>query len=88
MPQLAERNNRWSALYKTVILFVPRVYSGGILAQVVHAERLWVALAVPLMGRPGIGGVLGIAVETAARRFADNDPLIRFAQPAAGAGVA
>jgi hypothetical protein len=61
--QLAERNNGWSALYKTAILFAPRMYSGDIRAQVVHAERLRAALAVPLMGwaasrsRPG-GGAL------------------------------
>lgn len=159
--QLAERNNRWSALYKTAILFAQRVYSGDILAQVVQhsmellqaqqgvlleldpvagelvarvslatvgpppvrpglrvkpgegitglvlqtgqvqivdayhrwpgrvaeidSKQTWAVMAVPLVGRRGIVGVLGVSVSTETRRFSDDDlqTLTLFAQQAA-----
>jgi signal transduction histidine kinase len=51
----------------------------------VRSEQIRAALAVPLVGRRSILGVLGVAVEAEARRFSDDDlqTLTLFAQQAA-----
>ena len=51
----------------------------------VHSERMRATVAMPLAGRRGIIGVLGVSSETEGRRFSDDDlqTLTLFAQQAA-----